>query len=190
MSAKKKVIILISIVVVSALVYSFSVFAVNRWGNPFVDNKSQDDPVLAAKEVLDDYVIDEMNLNSCGGLIVCHKSNETYIRWLLIDEKNKWYDATENVIYCKDLITQDDQDGEPYRVKVLNFRGQWYCCIKQFDYSWDNLLNVKDSLNTKQETSIPKIDGEVTPLWFWCIHDMPNDYTITVNEHVYTLDNK
>ena len=116
---RKKILVNVCIVLVIVALYSVSVYAINAFGNPFVDNKSHETPTKAVAEVLDeDYSIDEMHLNDFGGLVVCHNDDETVIRWLLIDEDGKWYDATENVIYCKDVVTKDDKDDEPYTLIV------------------------------------------------------------------------
>lgn len=186
---KKRIRVIIIIIAAFAVMYVVSMFIAYAFGNPFHISKAYNTPNEALTETTDKCSIDNIITYNGVGIAFCKNDKADVLRYLRMDENNKWHDITENIMYCRNLVDEDKDKTDSYRVKVKKYKNVYFACVSQMNYDETNsMISVTDSLGSEFKTYIRSANGKNVPTWFWRFDEIPKGYTITVDGTEYAVD--
>lgn len=129
-----------------------------------------------------DYILLESN----GTYIaLCDISESDYDVEYIMNNGQGWQIVTE-AVYENSVFYELEENGT-YYIHIREYMGKNMIYIRQLNFmgNQSEKLHVKDNLNSViVEAQNPLISGFNTYCWYWCIDEIPNDYTIKINDEI------
>ncbi len=131
-------------------------------------------------------VSDYKLLESNGTYIaLCDISESDYDVEYVMNNGQGWQVVTE-AVYENSLFYELEENGT-YYIHIREYMGKNMIYVGQLNFmgNQSEKLDIKDSLNSVVvESQNTLVSGFDTYCWYWCIDEIPDDYTIRINGEV------
>ena len=178
----KKFILLAVVIVLSFSALNIGFILFDRYDTTDINSQAYNTPEEAVELGLGTTAYKMAEYNDTY-LVLCETNVNNYACQYLYKGTEGWYNITD-YIHANPYFAKNGKDSE-YTVIIREFDGKYMIYVSQPFYSFEEngLLTVSDSLNTSY-VELEHTQPFEIHYWYWCLDEMPEDYTISVNGEV------